>query len=317
VGESEPTSTAEPTPPQSVVGRQNEPTLQPLLRAISVAHARAQRLDGVRTGVTVLVATSALLASFAGMAATPVAVIGAGWTIVYSVGLASWVAYEVRRAAVLQEMFDVRVFGLPWNEITAGDAIEAQEVSRLARRHLGDERELRDYYELPPLPRPYDVIAAQQQNLAWGSRVRSRYGNVALAVAVAWPSVGVVIGLIIDLTIAELVLRWFVPSLALIIWGCDTYRGQREVVGERHRVLVLVHERLRASATTASASEERELLVLARRIQDVIFHSRRRHARVPAALYRRYRSRDRADFVVAMEEIQALLHARGSHAETT
>jgi len=46
---------------------------------------------------------------------------------------------ETRRAATLQEMFDVGIFGLPWNSMAAGHPIEHHEVSRLARRYRGPE----------------------------------------------------------------------------------------------------------------------------------------------------------------------------------
>ncbi|MEK8107928.1 S-4TM family putative pore-forming effector [Micromonospora sp. M12] len=97
---------------------------------------------------------------------------------------------QLRRAAVLQEMFDVRLFRLPWNAVAAGDPVGLPEVSRLDRAFRGDEQYLRDYYEVPDLPRPYDVLACQQQNLGWGARVRRRYAYTVLAGVALWATVG-------------------------------------------------------------------------------------------------------------------------------
>jgi SMODS-associating 4TM effector domain len=113
---------------------------------------------------------------------------------------------ETRRAATLQEMFDVGIFGLPSNSMAAGHRIEHHEVSRLARRYRGPESRLVDYYDIPELPRPYDVLACQHQNLAWGSRVRSRYGNLLTVALVAWSSLGLVVAAAAGPTVSQLIL---------------------------------------------------------------------------------------------------------------
>jgi len=154
---------------------------------------------------------------------------------------------ETRRAATLQEMFDVGIFGLPWNSMAAGHRIEHHEVSRLARRYRGSENRLVDYYDIPELPRPYDVLASQHQNLAWGSRVRSRYGNLLTIALVGWSSLGLVMAAAAGLTVSQLILAWFIPSLGGLMMGVDIYREQREVIEIRTRALHLANERIAAA----------------------------------------------------------------------
>src|SRR5574338_663446 len=160
---------------------------------MSVSHRRAQRLDLAQTVLSISIAVSSIAATFVDVA-TAITIIGALWAVIYSVGLGSWAGNELRRGAVLQEMLDVRLFGIPWNVILAGDQIGTEEINRLSKRYTGRRDMIEDYYEIPDLPAPYDVIASQQQNLGWGSRVRRRYAYVVLAGVIAWSLLGVVVG---------------------------------------------------------------------------------------------------------------------------
>jgi hypothetical protein len=294
----------------SIPTRQNEPALLALLRAMSVSHRRAQRLDLLRTAAAVGLAGAGLVAVFQSSIATPVTVLGAAWAVLYSLGLASWNHQELRRAATLQEMFDVRLFGMPWNAVTAGEPLAAQEVSNLERRYRGREDLVRDYYEIPDLPAPYDVLACQQQNLGWGARVRRRYARVVLAAICGWSATGLVLGAVARLDITQLLLRWYIPSLAILLVGLEVYRGQREVAEERERALAALRSRVTRSLTGSPAqAADAALLPVARQLQDLIFQGRRRHSRVPDWFFLRYRESDRTDFRAAMVELQNLVTA--------
>jgi hypothetical protein len=278
---------------------------------MSVSHTRAQRLDLLRTASAVVLAGAGLVAVFQSSVATPVTMLGAAWAVVYSLGLASWNGTELRRAATLQEMFDVRLFGLPWNAVLAGEPLAAPEVSNLARRYRGREDLIRDYYEVPDLPRPYDVLACQQQNLGWGARIRRRYARSVFAAVCGWAGAGLVLGAIARLDVAQLLLRWYLPSLAILLVGLEVYRGQRDTAQEREQALAQLRGRVGlALASPPTAGREDELLAFARQVQDLIFHGRRRQTRVPDWFFLRFRQSDRTDFQAAMAELHQLVAAR-------
>jgi len=293
----------------SILARQNDPDIHALLQAMSVSHKRAQRLDLAQTVLSIGIAASSLAATFIDVA-TAITVIGALWAVIYSVGLLSWADNELRRGAVLQEMLDVRLFGLPWNLIIAGEQIGTEEINRLSKRYGGRSDMIADYYEIPDLPAPYDVVACQQQNLGWGSRVRRRYAYLVLSGVFAWSVFGLAIGAWTGLTIGDLVLRWYVPSLGAILLGLDIFRSQRGVADERERTLRLLRDRVKGSDRTSAAAEE--LKALARQVQDVIFLTRQRTPRVPDWFFLRYRAGDRADFQAMMDELEHVLAARVS-----
>jgi hypothetical protein len=307
-----------PDPKSSILRHQNDPSMLALLRAMSASHARAQRLDSLCMYLSVLVAVSGLVAAFTTTTAatTSISLTGAVWASAYSAGFDSWAKRELRRAALLQEMFDVRLFRIQWNLVLAGEELGAQEVNWLDKRYRAREDTLRNYYEIPDLPRPYDVLACQQQNLGWGARVRRRYAHTVLVIMFGWSVLGLAVGIIAGLTVVQLMLRWYVPSLGMFLLGLDTFRGQRDVAAERERLLTV----LCARVSFASAAEQRdstglteELMLFARQVQDILFLSRLRVSRVPDWFFLRFHSSDRNDFQAAMNELVATLNGRHAH----
>ncbi|QLQ39504.1 S-4TM family putative pore-forming effector [Micromonospora robiginosa] len=293
-------------PTDSLLRHQTEPAMMALLRAMSVCHTRAQRLDALRTTTSVTVAAAGAVVAFTGVSATAVTALGALWAVVNALGLATWSRGQLRRAATIQEMFDVDLFRLPWNEVAAGDRVTAPEISRLDRAYRGDERYLRDYYEIPDLPAPYDVLACQQQSLGWGARLRRRYAHTVLAAVATWAAVGVVYGVLAGLTVAHLLLAWFVPSLGALLLGVEIYRGQRDVATERDRATAAVHDHLTAAVRDPTAAAA--LPAVARQVQDLLFRTRCTQPRVPNWFFRRFHAADRIDFQSTMAGLDHLLH---------
>ncbi|WP_341719267.1 S-4TM family putative pore-forming effector [Micromonospora sp. FIMYZ51] len=294
-------------PAKSLLSRQTEPEMMALLRAMSVCHSRAQRLDNLRMVLSVLLGVAGAAVALTGVSSTVVIAVGALWALANAVGLGTWSRGQLSRAAVLQEMFDVRLFGLPWNTVAAGEEVGAAEVSRLHRAYRGDERYLRDYYEVPLLRAPYDVLACQQQNLGWGARVRRRYAYVVLGGTAVWAVLGVVFGVTAELTVAQLLLQWYVPSLGALLLGLEIYRSQRDVAAERERALGVMQSRIAGTLQRPGEDASAELLTLARQIQDLIFRSRQRQSRVPDWFFRRFHAADRQDFHAAMTTLSQLL----------
>ncbi|WFE33950.1 S-4TM family putative pore-forming effector [Micromonospora sp. WMMD975] len=288
--------------------RQTEPGMMSMLRAMSVCYSRAQRLDGLRTSVSAGIAGAGATVAFTGVSTTVVTALGALWAVTNALGLASWSRGQLRRAATIQEMFDVDLFGLPWNEVAAGERVTAPEISRLDRAFRGTERYLRDYYEIPDLPAPYDVLACQQQSLGWGARLRRRYAHTVLAVVAAWAATGVVYGVLADLTVAHLLLAWFVPSLGALLLGVEIYRGQRDVAAERDRAMTIAQGHVTSAARNPSARAG-DLLTVARQVQDLLLRTRCTQPRVPNWVFRRFHAADRVDFQSTMAGLGQVLVA--------
>ncbi len=272
-----------------------------LLRAASASHVRGQRVEAVRLTVSLLLAAAGLVAAFIDTTATPIAVAGAAWAITYVTGVNPWAKREARRGATVQEMFDVDLFGLPWNQTAAGDRLPPHEVNYLVRKFTpsrGRGDRLRDWYvDTDGVPQPYDVLICQEQNLGWDARLRRRWARVLLSAVIVWTLLGILVGYLADLTVAETVARWYLPAAAALLLGIDGYRIQREVAAERERIVPLIQEEIdRAQPPPLPAAEFRRLLKTAREIQDVILTTRKQVARVPEWFYAWFRDVDQRDF---------------------
>jgi hypothetical protein len=231
--------------------------------------------------------------------------------VAHAAGISSWASRELQRGAKLQEMFDVQLYRIPWNPVAAGEELPAHEVSQLNRRYTGETKELRDYYEIPDLPHPFDILACQQQNLGWGARVRRRYANAILGGVIVWSMTGLLLSVFAGLTVTDLVLRWYVPSLGILLLGLDESRGQRGIASRRERLLSLVRTQIAQAAETVNKAElESHLIVLARQVQDSIFDTRAREPRVPDWFFVRFRDKDHIDFQAAMKELVSTLDGR-------
>ena len=272
---------------------------------MATSHKRAQHLAAAGTAGSILAAAAGFVGVFVSGWATAITMAGAAWALLYAVGLTSWETRERDRAARIQEMFDVSLFALDWNPLLVGERVGLHEISRLSTRYHGQADTVLDYYEIPDLPRPFDVLACQQQNLGWGARVRRRYAYTVLASVVIWSVAGLLVGAFENLTVTAILLRWYIPSLGGLMLGLGIFRQQQGVTKERHRALSLVGARIDLlEAASAGPQATGELLQFARQVQDVIFLTRQRATRIPDWLYRRHRADDQSDFRAAMDHLE-------------
>lgn len=286
-----------------IAARQNEPDMLVLQGAVVVAHRRACRLESARALVSLALAGAGLHQTVTGTAVAPLAIVASLWAVVSATAMAAWRSHELARAALLQEMFDVEVFGIGWNEIMVGHRLSEAEVNRLSKRQRGTDT-TREYYVIHhPAGRLDDAMGCQEQNLAWGARIGRRYAAVVMSAVVAWAAAGLALGLVRSLTLTDLLLSWYIPSLGLLLLGVDTFARQRAVAAERERVLGLLRARLgEADAHRGEVAVEASLHLLSRRVQDILFLARTRAPRVPTWLYDRFRTGDQADYDALMIE---------------
>jgi SMODS-associating 4TM effector domain len=272
-----------------------------LLRAASASHVRGQRIEALRFVVSVALAAAGLVAAFVDASAIPVSILGAAWAIAYVAGVNPWAKSETRRGAGVQEMFDVELFGLPWNQTAAGERLRPHEISQLARKFTpsrGRGDWLRDWYvDTSGVPQPYDVFICQEQNLGWDARLRRRWSWVLLGALITWILLGVLIGYLADLTVAATLARWYLPAAAALLLGIDTYRIQQEIAVERERIIPVIQAEIdRARPGPLSSAEQQRLKKTSREVQDVILATRKQAVRVPQWFYARFRDKDEQDF---------------------
>lgn len=286
--------------PPPISQRQNEPHMRELLKAASAANVREQRLEALRVTLSLALAAGSVFAAFASVTAPVITVVGASWALAYAVLVSPLAKRQARRSAVIQEMFDTVLFGLPWNDTLVGTRLRLDEISRLVREfdpRRGRVRRLHDWYvDTSNVPRPYDIFVCQQQNLAWDARLRRRWAWILLTTVVLWMILGLIVGYAIALTIPETLLRWYVPSLAALIYGIDGYKNQRGIAAERERVTNIVQTEIDNAQPAPTPDEHARMAVRTREVQNVIFTTRMQVTRVPDWFYARFRTHDEKDF---------------------
>jgi len=283
---------------------QNDNHSMTLLRAIQVAHRYTQRAQAVSLIMSLVIASLGVLAKMVYSPLLPAAtIIGAGWAGVYAVALAPRLGRYLRTSAILQEMLDVALFGIPWNAVLVGPQLSEDDVSRLSRRFRGDEASLRDYYLVAAVNGPYDVLFCLEQNLAWGSRVRRRFADLLLSFVTAWCAAGIIVGVAVGSTVSDLVTVWFVPSLGLLLYCSAGARAQILTTRERIRVVGLVRA-LMDDSSAPSLADDKAFAVFARQVQDVLFLARRQEPRTPHWFFGLFHDDDIADFRYKMRALE-------------
>jgi hypothetical protein len=152
------------------------------------------------------------------------------------------------------------------------------------------------------------VFICQEQNLGWDARLRRRWARLLLGAVIAWTLLGVLVGYLADLTVAETVARWYLPAAAALLLGIDSYRTQRDIAAERERIIPLIQTEIdRAQPPPLRAGEQQRLCKTAREIQDVILATRKQAVRVPEWFYARFRQADEQDFQTNANQLRSRL----------
>lgn len=294
-------------PTKAIHLRQFDDDMLRLQRAAAASHQRGQLVEAFRDAAAVAMAISGIIVTLTGRGRGILALAGFLWFLISVIPLRSWATSLARQGALLQEMFDTALFHLPWRNTVAGEPISTPDVHRLARRlkhdSAKDQRITQGWYDSTEgVQHPYDVFIAQEQNLGWDARLRRRYSHLILAIALVWSILGVGAGISTGATMANVILSYFVPSLAAYQLAIEIWYGQRRLAAERERLAVTVNGELRnARPGHITDTEWRRLREVARDVQDGILRTRLDVTRVPEWFYKRYRSNDERDFAETAE----------------
>ncbi|MEJ8640145.1 S-4TM family putative pore-forming effector [Streptomyces sp. MS2.AVA.5] len=290
-------------PPRAIHERQLDDDMLLLQRAASASHQRGQLLEAVRVTAAVALAAAGVLITLFGHGRTAVSIIGFFWFVVSAFLLKGLAGNTARQGALLQEMFDIALFHLPWRVTVAGDPIPEPDVRRLARKlpkgGAKDQRITDGWYDpTNDVHHPYDVFIAQEQNLAWDARLRRRYSYLIATTAMLWATIGLVAGLVVaGVTLGDTLLSFFVPSLAAYQIAYEIWSGQRKVADERDGLTKVVNTELRNGRPgPVPANEWHRLRNVARDVQDGVLRTRLDTTRVPEWFYKRFRDDDERDF---------------------
>lgn len=268
-----------------------------LQRAADGSHVVSHRIEVFRLTGSLLFGCAAVVATLWPAVAPAIAVAGAVWALLSFGVLAPWSQRETTGAALAQELFDTWLFRIPWSTSIIDPRPADEDLRRCARRStLGEARMATWYPDVSGIEHEYGTLICQRENLSWDARLRSRWASVLSCGVAAWTVVGICVGLGADLSVRELLVRWFVPSMSALLLAEQHARANRELSRERALLGTRVRGLLDAADSAPLSDEDRQRLrTESRSIQDGIFRTRKRSERVPRWLYERFRTNDEAD----------------------
>ncbi len=285
------------TTPTELHERQGSPRGLLLQRAADGSHVVAYRIEAVRLLVSVGFGIAAIAATTWPSVAKPIGAASALWALFSFAVLAVWSQHETSAAALAQESFDTWLYELPWTLTTNDQPLPEEDLRRRSRRSTIPEDRLSTWYpDVSGIASPYGALVCQRENLSWDSRLRSRYATLLTIAITTWISIGVAIGLAGDLSVRDLVIRWFVPSSAILLLAAQQVRGHREIAAAKGPLAGKVRAELDAADNNPlSPDEEARLWRQCRIIQDGLLAARKHGERVPRWLFEHYRDEDEVD----------------------
>lgn len=195
--------------------------------------------------------------------------------LILDVGLIDHLQKErLKRGAKLQEEFDTKAFGLPWNKFVAGEKVIPEDVTEAASAPMPPRRkkEIESWYEacVARVPLTFGRLVCQRTNISYDSRLRRRYGNGLICVTLLLATIALVGGIVLDpkFTDAILGLAMVTPMLS---WALREHRKQLDT----SNALQSLQSEFRTVWTKALAgASDKELKNDSRQLQDAIYQHR-------------------------------------------
>lgn len=281
--------------------RQNEIEHLRRLRAYSHMYNSAQMWRRLRAAGTLALASVApVVAVFVPSSTDTLAAIGAGWLVIGRTVLTRLEQHARGDAVRAHELYDTRLFHLPWNQSLAGQPPSPDDIVRAAQR-VPDHERYRNWYsiDLEGIPWPGDVLLCQRQSMVWSRSDHRAYGNAVLAAGLAWFTAGLTLAIVKDLSLSDYLIKIFLPCAPAFLDTSELAHEHRQHSIAREQTENDIH----GLWNTYSGAPEALPIAETRRIQDSAFQLRRTGPRVPTFYYRLRRYSSEQATVTATAEL--------------
>jgi hypothetical protein len=268
----------------NITERQDEPDHLQRLRAYSHLYQTAQWWRRIRaTGTFALAIAAPLIALAVPSTAETLAAISAGWLVLGRTVLTGLERRDIGKAVGVHELYDTKLFHLPWNAALAGRPPIPDDVAAAAR-HVSDDSPYRGWFsiDLRDTPWPADVLLCQRQSAIWSRRDHQAYGTTILLVGLAWFVLGLIIAIIGELSITDYLIKIFLPSSPAFLDSVELAREHWRHAVARERVEHDIHDLWDHYCGEPAILPWTEC----RKVQDAAYLLRRDGPRVPSFFYR-------------------------------
>ncbi len=165
----------------SIIERQELPENIELLAAQKNIYSRAKNIIGFQMILSVPIAICAVIITIVKPELKGYIAIWGILVVLFDLFVFTpWVKKLQDNAARIQELFDVKVFGLSWNEISVGKRPDPELVHEEAKKHGVEEEQiigLKEWYpvSIDRTPEIFGIIISQRSNVWWDARMRRKY----------------------------------------------------------------------------------------------------------------------------------------------
>jgi hypothetical protein len=270
-----------------ITERQNDSGHLVRLLAYSHEYRVARWWRTVRmAGTLVLAAASPVVVILWPNGSDLLAGIAAAWLVLGRTALTRYEDHRIDQAARVQELYDTRLFNLPWNRATAGREPAPDDISAAASR-IKDDSPYRDWYtvDVAGLSDPEAVVLCQRQSAVWARRDHIGYSRILYVAAAIWFVAGVIFAISRNMTLAEYLIKLFLPSAPAYLDSIELARSHAQHSDSRMQLEDDLGELWNERDTRPLTLED------CRSIQDAAFALRRTGPRVPNWYYKIRRSR--------------------------
>jgi len=261
--------------------RQNEPDALTVARAFRRRYTVAGRWRSVRVGTGFVIGTiGVLIALLKPSTADYISAVAAGWIVISRIVLEPNESRERRYGATAQELFDTKVFDLPWSRSVTGAKPAHEDILNWGRKQT--EEELHNWYpDTRPARHPADVMLCQRATITWARQDHNLYALILRwGVGVAFAAT-VVLGVALNLTLGEYLLRLGVPVLPAGLDVLDIAADSSALTAKK----VQLEAEVDASLTECRSTGEPPTPRACRELQNGIYWTRLRPG-VPNWMYR-------------------------------
>ncbi|MBM7502940.1 S-4TM family putative pore-forming effector [Agromyces aurantiacus] len=290
-----------------IAAAQNETEGLRLLLAQRRLHSRAKSWAMLRMlGLGIIAILAPIVAAISPPLSVYVGAVAAAWFVLSRTLFLTLERRYSERGAVVQEMFDRRIYGMPElgvrrNQVTPEEVARVVGPVAKADRRIDKER-LRDWYPLDPRLDGADAIAiAQRANAAYSERLLFWNASIWLGVIVLWSVVAISLSWALGFTLEVFLLSVALPVMPPLLDTYDEWLQVRNAGKERRALAQAIHEALaEPSQPHVPASA---LLVW----QDQLFTLRRDSPQVPNLVYKAMRDSNERAMSAAADELTELV----------
>lgn len=276
----------------SIIQRQEMPESIELLAAQRNLYSKAKNIIGFQMMLSVPIAICAAITTIMKPELKGYVALWGILVVVFDLFVFTpWVKKLRDNAARVQEVFDTKVLGLEWNEISVGKKPEREMIHEEAQKHgLADEEisGLRKWYPIvvDQVPEIFGIIISQRSNVWWDARMRRKY-TFSIRVILVGIALGLIgYGLYEKKDIFEFLAYIIAPLASTYVFG---YRQMMEHGDAADRLDKLKELSEKIWADAVAGKDVGALKLKCRTLQDQIFDHRKKNPPIFDFLFRWFR----------------------------